>query len=92
MPTGIITPVWVNELIPREYFCMLYAHWVDLFGMRAVLCSYLRLISRCVIFFNVHCAYSCKFTAPTDKNSGNESKNKFKTQYFSFFQCFFIIS
>ena len=38
MPTGIITPVRVNELIPRECFCMLYAQRVNLFGMRAVLC------------------------------------------------------
>ena len=37
-PTGIITPVRVNELIPRECFCMLYAQQVNLFGMRAVLC------------------------------------------------------
>ena len=37
-PTGIITPVRVNELIPRECICMLYAHRVNLFGMRAVLC------------------------------------------------------
>ena len=49
-PTGIITPVRVKELIPIECFCMLYAQQVNLFGMRAVLCSYLRLISRCVIF------------------------------------------
>ena len=40
-PTGIITPVRVNELIPRECFCMLYAQWVNLFGMRSVLCNYL---------------------------------------------------
>ena len=46
--TGIITPVRVHELIPRECFCMFYAQRVILFGMRAVLCSYLRLISRCV--------------------------------------------
>jgi hypothetical protein len=37
-PTGIITPVRVNELIPRECFCMLYAQRVNLFGMRVVLC------------------------------------------------------
>ena len=49
--TGIITPVRVNELIPRECFFMLYAQRVNLFGMMAVLCSYLRLISRCVICF-----------------------------------------
>ena len=48
--TGIITPVRVNELIPRECFCILYAQRVNLFGMRALLCSYLRLISLCVIF------------------------------------------
>jgi hypothetical protein len=30
-PTGIITPVWINELIPRECLCMLYAQWVNLF-------------------------------------------------------------
>ena len=36
--SGIITPVRVNELIPRECFCMLYAQWVNLFGMRVVLC------------------------------------------------------
>jgi hypothetical protein len=44
------TPARFNELIPRKCFCMLYAQRVNLFGMRAVLCSYLRLISRCVIF------------------------------------------
>ena len=48
--TGINTPVRVNEWIPRECFCMLYAQWVNLFGMRAVSWSYLRLISRCLIF------------------------------------------
>jgi hypothetical protein len=37
-PTGIITPVRVNELILRECFCMLYAQQLNLFGMRAVLC------------------------------------------------------
>ena len=36
--TGIITPVRVNELIPRECLCMFYAQRVNLFGMRAVLC------------------------------------------------------
>jgi hypothetical protein len=55
-PTGIITPVRVNELIPRECFCILYAQRVNLFGIRVVLCllpatCYLRLISRCVTFF-----------------------------------------
>ena len=44
--SGIITLVRVNELIPRECLCMLYAQRVNLFGMRKVLCSYLRLISR----------------------------------------------
>ena len=38
MLTGIITPVRVNELNPRDCFCMLYAQRVNLFGMRAVLC------------------------------------------------------
>ena len=37
-PTGIITPVRVNELIPRECLCLFYAQRVNLFGMRAVLC------------------------------------------------------
>jgi hypothetical protein len=37
--TGVITPVSVNELIPRECFCMLYTQRVNLFGMRAVLCQ-----------------------------------------------------
>jgi hypothetical protein len=37
-PTGIITSVRVNELIPRECFCMLYAQWVNLFGTRVALC------------------------------------------------------
>jgi hypothetical protein len=32
------------HLIPRECFCMLYAQRRNLFRMRAVLCSYLRLI------------------------------------------------
>ena len=41
MPTGIITPVRVNELIPRECFCMLYAQRVHLFGMRACCACYL---------------------------------------------------
>ena len=50
-PTGIITPVRVNELIPRECFCMVCAQRLNLFGMRAVLCSYLRLIIHCVIFY-----------------------------------------
>jgi hypothetical protein len=40
---------------------------------------------------HMHCAYSCTVPTPTDKNSGNESKNKFKTKYFSVFLCFFII-
>ena len=31
---------------------LLYAPRVNLFGMRAVLCGYLRLMSRCVIFFD----------------------------------------
>jgi hypothetical protein len=47
---GIITPVRVNELLQRECFCMLYAQRVNLFGMMAVLCSYLRLVSHFVIF------------------------------------------
>ena len=38
--------------------------------------------------FYVHCAYSCKVKASTDKNCGSESKNKFKTQYFHFFNDF----
>jgi hypothetical protein len=49
-PTGIITPVRVNELIPRECFCMLYAHWTNLFGMRAVLCL---LPATCALYHNV---------------------------------------
>ena len=51
MPTGIITPVRVNELLPRECFCMLCAQGVNLFAIRVVLSSCLRLISQCVIFF-----------------------------------------
>ena len=47
-PTRIITPA--NKLISRECFCMLHAQRVNLFGMRAVMCSYLRLISHYVIF------------------------------------------
>ena len=48
--TGIITPVSVNELIPRECFCMFYAQRVNLFGMRAVLCL---LPATCALYHDV---------------------------------------
>ena len=73
-PTGIITPVRVNDLIPRECFCMLYAQRGNLFGMRAVLCSYLlpatcylRLISCCVMIFIYKCTL-CLNTLTRSRN------------------------
>ena len=51
-PTGIITSVWINELLPRECFCMLCVQRVNLFAISVVLCSWLRIISQCVIFLN----------------------------------------
>ena len=49
-PTGIITPVRGNVLIPRECFCMLYPQRVNLFGMRAVLCL---LPTTCALYHDV---------------------------------------
>jgi hypothetical protein len=49
-PTGIITQIRVNELIPREYFSIFYVHQVNLFGMKAVLCL---LPATCTLYHNV---------------------------------------
>ena len=47
-PTGILTPLRVNELIPREFFCILKR--VNLFAMRAVLCL---LPATCALYHNL---------------------------------------
>jgi hypothetical protein len=57
--TGFITPVRVIEFIPRECFCMLYAQWVNLFGMKAVLC----LLPAHVIYYLNFGSYNNPFFA-----------------------------
>ena len=45
-PIGVITTVWVYEVLPREYVYMLYAHLVKLFKISVILGNWLGLISR----------------------------------------------
>ena len=54
-PTGIITPLRVNELIQRECFCMLYAQRMNFFRMNegGIVQLPAPYITFCDFFFNI---------------------------------------